>query len=61
MSSSHKKATVKPVEHKNNDSVVKQDPNDCATKEELKKALRKTKNFKRDQRRKKVKENALDT
>ena len=58
MSSSHKQSTVKTVKHKNNDSVVKQDPTDCATKEELKKALRKTKNFKRNQRRKKVKANA---
>ena len=37
MSSKHKKSTVKPVEHKKNNIIIKQDPTDCATKEEFKK------------------------
>ena len=66
ISRSHKKATLKPAEQKNNDSVVNQDRGidkqltntDRAMKEELKKPTRKNKNFQRSQRRKAAKENA---
>ena len=66
MSKSQKKATVKPAEPKNNDSVVNQDHGidkqlsntDRARNDELRKATRKNKNFQRSQRRKTAKENA---
>ena len=68
MSKSQKKATVKPAEPKNNDSVVNKDHGidkqltntDHARNDELRKATRRNTNFQRSQRCKEAKKNQLD-